>query len=60
MIADQRIKDHIIEQAQDLRRTADQLKTLRQIRTSLILVLHFRHNAQRLTKVLLIKIKLTT
>lgn len=60
MIADQRIEDHVVEQSQDLRRTgarctAQQIKTLGQIRATFILVLHFGHHAQRLAKVLLME-----
>ena len=58
VIADQRIEDHVVEQAQHLRRTgargaAYQLKALRQIRPPLVLVFHFRHHAQCLAKILL-------
>ena len=60
MIADQRIEDHVVEQSQNLRRTgarrtAYQIKTLRQIRATFILIFHFRHHAQCLAKVLLMK-----
>jgi len=60
MIADQRIEDHVVEQSQDLRRTgarrtAHQIKTQRQIRTTFILVLHFGHHAKCLAEVLLMK-----
>jgi hypothetical protein len=60
MIADQRIEDHVVEQAQDLRRTgacrtAHQIEALGQIRAAFVLVFHFRHHAQRLAEILLMK-----
>ena len=60
VVADQRVEDDIVEQLQDLRRmragdTAQQGKTLRQIRPAFVLVFQFRHDAQRLAKIFLMQ-----
>ena len=60
MIADQRIEDHVVEEAQDLRRTGargatHQIEALGQIGTTFILVFHFGHDAQRLAEIFLMK-----
>ena len=60
MIADQRIEDHVVEEAQDLRRTGargatHQIEALGQIGTTFILVFHFGHHAQRLAEIFLMK-----
>jgi len=60
VVADQDIEDHTIEQTQNVWctgacDTANQIETLRQTRSTFVLVFRFRQHAQRLAKVFLMQ-----